>query len=55
MKEGTKSQITQELKTEDVAKGTTYTFKFENVKKGAAELVPSAEAAKQNPDMKKEQ
>ena len=55
VKEGTNSQITQELKTEDVAKGTTYTFKFENQKKGAAELVPSAEAAKQNPDMKKEQ
>ena len=55
VKAGTNSQITQELKTEDVAKGTTYTFKFENVKKGAAELVPSAEAAKQNPDMKKEQ
>lgn len=55
VKEGTNSQITQELKTDAVANGTTYTFKFENVKKGAAELVPSAEAAKQNPDMKKEQ
>ena len=55
MKAGTNSQITQELKTDAVANGTTYTFKFENEKKGAAELVPSAEAAKQNPDMKKEQ
>ncbi|MGM9843368.1 MAG: hypothetical protein ACI30S_04005 [Muribaculaceae bacterium] len=55
VKPGTNSQITQTLTTDAVASGTTYTFKFENEKKGAADLVPSAEAAKQNPDMKKEQ